>query len=536
MQRLTIATLIATFAGLSIAGCPTTIESNFDTDVDIDAGFGMPPADTTPPNDDPDDPGSDPGTPPSDGVDPPPAENLPPTADAGDDFTTSGRKPVRLDGTRSSDPEGAELRYTWEQVSGPTTSLRDANTPRPRFNAPASDDDRTLVFRLTVSDGEHTATDDISIVVTPPIARVSLRWFDASQNTNMDLDWTLPNNSALQIQRNGWGEAGVESASQSALLLEDGIHQFSFSGSGGSGTTEVEITIDCMEYQYTYRQRVQLPFWGTVALDMQDTVPHVIFNGFESADASGAGGVSDRHALEVVAGWRDASNNVHLNANVWLPNGNDLPVMRRGWTLQNVEHIAVPERVALEDGIYTFGLALLGNTQTAEVAYALAFRDTVIEYIRTLRGRTDEYIGFDLVNDVPHLVFNGWADDDDAAIALSGARPLEAIVGWRNASENVNLDLDVRMPNGNWLPISRFGWSLEGFEHVGTAPGVALQDGVYEFHFEFRGNGHNALVEFQARFADWTFQRRNLLQGNTDAIIRVELRNGQVTELGNTWP
>lgn len=98
-----------------------------------------------------------------------------PTANAGPDQllenVASGTR-VTLDGTNSTDPEGGALTYNWVQISGPRVSLRGANTATPSFiypNATKVDAARaklvgqpqeTLVFGLTVSDGNSTSAQD----------------------------------------------------------------------------------------------------------------------------------------------------------------------------------------------------------------------------------------------------------------------------------------------------------------------------------------------------------------------------------------
>ncbi|PID39927.1 MAG: hypothetical protein CR984_05830 [Proteobacteria bacterium] len=105
-------------------------------------------------------------------------KNDPPTADAGDNRVVDETEQVRLDGSKSSDPEGDTLRYEWIQIdtSGLKVTLSKADSATPTFTAPdGNGDPKTLVFRLTVTDpGGCTSTDKVSVRIMfkndPPAA------------------------------------------------------------------------------------------------------------------------------------------------------------------------------------------------------------------------------------------------------------------------------------------------------------------------------------------------------------------------------
>src|SRR5581483_1189320 len=63
--------------------------------------------------------------------------NKPPIANAGPDQTVSRGEKVTLDGSQSSDPENATLRYKWTQISGPEVQILASNTTKPTFIAPS---------------------------------------------------------------------------------------------------------------------------------------------------------------------------------------------------------------------------------------------------------------------------------------------------------------------------------------------------------------------------------------------------------------
>lgn len=94
--------------------------------------------------------------------------NGPPVADAGLDQQVKPGAVVILDGTRSSDGDGAIGAYRWVQTSGPAVVLSDSTSSQPSFTAPASGASVVLTFELTVTDSLARQSTDSSIVTVVP--------------------------------------------------------------------------------------------------------------------------------------------------------------------------------------------------------------------------------------------------------------------------------------------------------------------------------------------------------------------------------
>jgi hypothetical protein len=97
--------------------------------------------------------------------------NHPPNADAGNNKIVRESENVELDGGGSSDRDGDKLTYSWELVSPKNLKVKldNANSADANFFAPTLDSatsKMTLVFKLTVSDGNFQAADIVRISVT----------------------------------------------------------------------------------------------------------------------------------------------------------------------------------------------------------------------------------------------------------------------------------------------------------------------------------------------------------------------------------
>ena len=84
--------------------------------------------------------------------------NTPPTANAGLDKTVESLSQTTLQGSSSSDPEGDNLSYEWQQTSGPSVTLNNYQVADPSFYSPEMN--TTLTFSLVVSDGEFSSSAD----------------------------------------------------------------------------------------------------------------------------------------------------------------------------------------------------------------------------------------------------------------------------------------------------------------------------------------------------------------------------------------
>ena len=114
--------------------------------------------------------------------------NVPPSADAGPDQTVSSFDAVTLDGSGSTDSDGAIATYAWSQTTGTDVVLDETVPAMPTFDAPNVGGDEILTFELVVTDddGAVSLADSVIITINPTLA---LPFSDNFADGNFD-GWT----------------------------------------------------------------------------------------------------------------------------------------------------------------------------------------------------------------------------------------------------------------------------------------------------------------------------------------------------------
>jgi hypothetical protein len=123
---------------------------------------------------------------------PPKPDNKPPVADAGEDQTLKTGEQARLEGSRSSDPDGDELSFLWT-LTRPAGSSSSIENPTFTSTTFVPDVDGEYVAKLAVDDGEYSSTDQITVTASDvPEGRRWVIWMEESAERT-------PSDSALHV-------------------------------------------------------------------------------------------------------------------------------------------------------------------------------------------------------------------------------------------------------------------------------------------------------------------------------------------------
>jgi hypothetical protein len=92
-----------------------------------------------------------------------------PIANAGSNQKVHSSDQVTLDGTKSYDPNGHSLTFSWLQLAGgPVVVLSNDNRAKPTFTAPLVTNTTNLTFQLIVNNGNADSSPSyVSVTVTP---------------------------------------------------------------------------------------------------------------------------------------------------------------------------------------------------------------------------------------------------------------------------------------------------------------------------------------------------------------------------------
>jgi hypothetical protein len=179
----------------------------------------------------------------NDGVNP--GDISPPLADAGANQVVTPGETVTLDASGSSDPGGKSLSFSWEQVSGTPVVLSALDAAIVTFVAP--DVLESLLFKVTVSNGNASATDQVTILcqnaasILPPIADAG-----ADQTANAGDVVTLNGSGSMDPAGSSLSYTWVQTGGQTVTIANAATAQATFTAPSlpVTGSLFFALTVD----------------------------------------------------------------------------------------------------------------------------------------------------------------------------------------------------------------------------------------------------------------------------------------------------
>jgi hypothetical protein len=179
------------------------------------------------------------------GVGAPPI-NVPPTANAGPDQTLACLAPgatraVSLDGSGSTDPEGAPLTYSWSRLGSTFSSA-----VKPTISLPIG----SHTISLTVNDGRHTsAPDTVNVTLTGDVPPTLTLLGPASQTQECASPYTDPGARANDVCDGDLTSAIVRSGSVNPNVLGNYSLTYRVTDPQGQSATPVSRSVSVRDTQ-----------------------------------------------------------------------------------------------------------------------------------------------------------------------------------------------------------------------------------------------------------------------------------------------
>ena len=229
------------------------------------------------------------------------APNAAPTANAGPDQQMPALIVVTLDGSGSSDVDGAISSYAWTETAGTPVTLSSPATAHPTFTAPGGTATEVLTFQLTVTDNRGaTANDSVSVTVTQQGTITGRVDFDDVPFNPGTSGLNYAQTSVAPVR--GAVVEAVSTTDRSTILATtstDDSGNYSLSFAAGSG--------------FFLRVKAQMQQTGTASWNFRvvDNTDGNSLYALDGDDATNDGGI---HNLHAASGWGGSSYTGERNA------------------------------------------------------------------------------------------------------------------------------------------------------------------------------------------------------------------------------
>jgi hypothetical protein len=252
----------------------------------------------------------------------------------------------------------------------------------------------------------------------------------------------------------------------------------------------------------------------------------------------------------IVTSWRNPDRSVEVDIGWTLPSGEQVQ-SEQGDFVRNSAAVLRRPTADVPDGFHwlTFDGRLTSHAIDflPDLLYGVSFLDYSFRLYRVAEdaaavSEVHFSIGLDVVDGKASAVFTSWVERGDPPISTpTGARPVEMQAAWWNAdSPDVEVNISLVTPSGETVDRFDHGDGVSGFERIPLLADVDVVDGTYSLGFEFLSadaeGAASADIAFDARFLDYGFERRQRATTGTSHLIELEVMDGVVVEVSNSWP
>ncbi len=194
-----------------------------------------------------------------------PPENASPIADAGSDQTVNEGNTVTLNGSNSSDPDGAIAAYSWIQTAGTSVTLSGPASTTPTFTAPSVGvTAEALAFQLTVTDNGGLTNIDTVIINVSNVNQAPIADAGSDQTVNEGDTVTL----------NGSNSSDPDGAIAAYSWIQTAGTSVTLSGPASTTPTftapSVGVTAEALAFQLTVTDNGGLTNIDTVIINVSN--------------------------------------------------------------------------------------------------------------------------------------------------------------------------------------------------------------------------------------------------------------------------
>lgn len=234
--------------------------------------------------------------------------------------------------------------------------------------------------------------------------------------------------------------------------------------------------------------------------------------------------------VHVTGAWANATDVIDVQLSWMLPSGRNVPVHSDGWLKCGLETID-EDSTAIPDGVHWLGVSLPGHGVFADLVYRVSFLNSEFCFSGQTVSPNQYGMAIDVLNGEPTILFNSWVNGNDhMAGGPTGKHAVEFQVGVREATDDVDLQIEMMLPSGANVPGFHMGWGRIGFERVAMERTDVLEEGTYELRAFLNGAGASAEVALDIRFDDVIYHDVKIVGSGWSLVSNIEFSSSGATQ------